>query len=123
LTKAFGGKGFLIKDEIYMFEAPYSRSSQRVLLSLDMSKPRNEKRGMPDKKRPDNDYAISWIRDFGKGRVFYCSIGHNNEIYSNPVMLRYYLAGIQWAIGDLKADATPSAKLNPKPAPALAPDD
>lgn len=62
-------------------------------------------------KRTDGDYAVSWVQGVGKGRVFYSSLGHNHEIYSNPHMLKHYLAGIQFACGDLKADVTPSAQL------------
>ena len=41
---------------------------------------------------------------WGKGRVFYCSIGHNHDMYWHPKVLRHYLAGIQWALGDLEVD-------------------
>ncbi|HUT23808.1 MAG TPA: ThuA domain-containing protein [Sumerlaeia bacterium] len=117
LNEAFGGKGFLIKDEIYQITGPYGRDTHRVLLSLDMTNPRN-----PDGKRTDGDNAISWIRTFGKGRVFYCSLGHNNEIFWDEAVLRHFLDGIQFAIGDLKADATPSAQLKKKAQPALTTD-
>ena len=117
LNKAFCGKGFLIKDEIYKIKDPYSRDNLRILLSLDMSNKRNKP------GRPDNDNAISWIRELGQGRVFYCSLGHNNQIFWNPAVLRHYLDGIQYALGDLKADATPSAKLSTKPQPALCPEE
>ena len=43
----------------------------------------------------------------GKGRIFYCSLGHNREVYWNPAVVRHYLAGIQYALGDLQVDATP----------------
>ena len=36
----------------------------------------------------------------GQRRVFLLFIGHNHEMYWNPLMLRHYLAGIQWALGD-----------------------
>ncbi len=99
---AFGGAGsFEITDEIYQFKEPYARNKQRVLLSLDMNK--TAKKG----GREDLDHAVSWIKNYGRGRVFYCSLGHREEIYWNPVILRHYLAGIQYAMGDLKADATP----------------
>ncbi len=118
LNKAFGGKGFLIKDEIYQLKAPYSRDNLRVLLSLDMSHgPTGGRKG----NRPDKDNAVAWIRQFGKGRAFYCSLGHNNQIFWNKAVLQHYLDGIQYALGDLEADATPSAKLKDKPKPALAP--
>jgi type 1 glutamine amidotransferase len=117
LLEAFGGKGFWVKDEMYKMRDPYSREKLRVLLSFDMSK-------LPDdtKGRPDKDNPIAWIHEVGKGREFYCSLGHQAHIFTDPVILKFYLDGIQYALGDLKADATPSAKLNPQPKPALAPE-
>ncbi len=104
INAAFEGKGFEITDEIYQFKAPYSRARQRVLLSLDMSK-------TPDKgKRPDKDYALSWVRRHGKGRVFYCAFGHYDHIFTDAKILRHWLAGIQYALGDLQADDTPTQK-------------
>jgi hypothetical protein len=60
-------------------------------------------------KRPDKDYAVSWVRDYGKGRVFYCTLGRAAATYWDPAVLRHCLAGIQFVIGDLKADASPRA--------------
>lgn len=37
---------------------------------------------------------------YGKGRVFYCAFGHRTEIWWNPTILRFYLDGIQFAVGD-----------------------
>ena len=105
LSAAFGGEGFEIKEEMYQFKDPYSREKLRVLLTIDLDKTAKRK-GM---KRKDNDYAVTWIRDYGKGRVFFCSLGHNNDIFWHPAILRHYLDGIQFALGDLEADATPSA--------------
>jgi type 1 glutamine amidotransferase len=107
LMKAFKGKGFKIKDEIYRTDPPlYSRDKQLVLMSLDMSDPttRNVK---DDFKPTDVDTGISWVKTCGKGRVFYCSLGHNNEIFWNPAILRHYLDGIQFAFGDYKVDTKP----------------
>lgn len=102
VNAAFGGEGFMIHDEIYQFaRGVYDRSRQRVLLSLDMAKTPN--RG----KREDQDYGISWIKAHGKGRVFYCALGHHQGIFMEPKVLQHYVAGLQYAIGDLKADATP----------------
>jgi hypothetical protein len=95
---AFKGQIFEVVDEIYQFKAPYSRDNLEVLLSLDMSKT------SPKGGRLDGDYAVSWIRLFEKGRVFYCSLGHDHEIFWNPLVLKHYLDGIQFAMGDLKAD-------------------
>jgi type 1 glutamine amidotransferase len=106
LTAVFQGKGFKINDEIYRTEPPlYSREKQLVLMSLDMSDPttRNVNGFIPT----DVDTGISWIKTWGKGRVFYCSLGHNDHIFWNPALLQYYLGGIQFALGDYKVDTTP----------------
>jgi type 1 glutamine amidotransferase/HEAT repeat protein len=116
LNRAFGGKGFLVRDEIYQFKDPYSRDRLRVLLSLDMSNGRN--RDVEGIKRDDGDFAISWMRGFGAGRVFYCSLGHNEEIFSDGAILSHMLDGIQYALGDLKVDAAPSGSLTGRQLPA-----
>ncbi len=117
LCKVFGGKGFLVHDEIYQFARIYTRDELRVLLSLDMAKTKDKG------KRKDKDNAVAWVKRHGAGRVFYCSLGHNPRIFQDPQLLRFYLDGIQYALGDLEADATPSATLDPQPVPALVPED
>lgn len=112
INAAFEGKGFDISDEIYTFKQAYSRDKLHILLSIDWPNS-NITQGM---NRDDNDYALAWIREYGKGRVFYCAFGHDDQIWWNPAILAHYLAGIQYALGDLKADATPSAKLTLEPA-------
>jgi type 1 glutamine amidotransferase len=103
-----GVDDFRLVEEIYQFkEEPYSRENLRILLHLDPD--RSDKvEGM---NRKDNDYPVAWVQKVGEGRVFYTSIGHNEHIYANPLMLKHYLAGIQFAVGDLQADTTPSAQL------------
>jgi len=117
LVRSFGGEGFLISDEIYQIKGPYSRDTHRVLLSLDMSNQRNHQ--VNGINREDGDFAISWIKPFGEGRVFYCSLGHNHEVLENEAILDHYLAGIRYALGDLEVDDTPSGTLSPIPRPAL----
>ena len=108
LTKLFPAEGFEYKDEFFRFSNPYSRSNLRILLSIDTSKsnlfaPPYDKR----KERADNDYAIAWVRSYGKGRVFYCSLAHGNQTFMNPQMLKFYLGGIQYVLGDLSAPDEP----------------
>jgi len=106
LCRAFGGKGFKLKDEIYQLKEPYTRADRRVLLSLDLSDPAT---GGVEKgvKRADKDFAVAWIKQDGQGRVFYCSLGHAGNVFQEAAVLQFYLDGIQWALGDLPADATP----------------
>lgn len=109
LLAAFNGQPFDVADEIYQFRAPYSRERLRVLLSLDAGAIDMSKKGI---KRQDKDFAVAWIREYGKGRVFYFSLGHRHEIFWNAPILRCYLDGIQYALGDLAADAKPSTNLS-----------
>jgi hypothetical protein len=107
LTAAFKGKGFKIRDEIYRTAAPYySRAEQLVLMSLDMTDPATRKQAEKDS---DMDTGISWIKTYEKGRVFYCSLGHNNDLTWDAALLQHYLAGIQFALGDYKVDTKPKA--------------
>jgi type 1 glutamine amidotransferase/HEAT repeat protein len=109
VNQAFHGHGFSIMDEIYQFrDEPYSRDALRVLFSLDTEKTDMTKKGI---KRTDGDFAVAWVRKYGEGRVFYCSLGHNEKTYWNPMVVQHYLDGIQFALGDLEADTTPSAQL------------
>ena len=105
LSSAFHGRDFMIVDEIYQFRDPYSRKRLKVLLSLDTDKTNMKKKNI---HRTDGDFAVAWISRHGKGRVFYSSLGHREEIYWNPHVMQFYLDGIQFALGDLDADATPS---------------
>jgi sugar phosphate isomerase/epimerase/type 1 glutamine amidotransferase len=114
LNAVFGGQGFEYYDEFFRFHDPYSRDRVRVLLSIDTQKTdldREPYRGR--KERADDDYALAWVRNFGRGRVFYCTIAHNPEVFQDPKMLRFYLGAVQFALGDLAAPTLPSAKLTP----------
>jgi type 1 glutamine amidotransferase len=117
LTVPFAGKEFVYQDEYFRFPiGPYSRDKLRVLLSIDVEKT-DMNQGRPCPKpcvRPDNDYAVSWIRSYGKGRVFFCILGHNPTLYMTPHLAEYFLRGIQFILGDLEADTTPSSKLTAK---------
>jgi len=105
LNEAFKGEGFKIKDEIYRQKLLKLRESCRVLLALDLDDPatKNAKGALES----DRDMPVSWARNYGKGRVFYCGLGHNNEVIFRPQILQHYLDGIQFALGDLKVDASP----------------
>jgi type 1 glutamine amidotransferase len=103
INAVFDGKPFKVKDEIYQFKDPYSRQNQRIITSLDMDDPDTKavKGGKPEKiERTDGDFGVTWVRKEGKGRVFYCSLGHNHAIFWDNRILQHYLAGIQYALGD-----------------------
>jgi uncharacterized protein len=101
LVKMFGGKSLEFKEEIYQFKDPYNSKAVHMLLRLDRA---GSDPGVQGVKRTDNDFGVAWARHWEKGRVFYCSLGHNHEMYWHPEVVRHYLAGIQWTMGDLKAE-------------------
>jgi type 1 glutamine amidotransferase len=67
-------------------------------------------------ERDDNDYAISWVRRYDKGRVFFANFGNGGEVFSDSRILEHFLAGIQFVLGDLEVDTTPSAKTGARTA-------
>ena len=114
LTAMFHGQEFEIRDETYTFQQDsFSRANVHVLTSIDYAKMSDEDKAKEPaaSARTDHDYALSYIRREGQGRVFYEAHGHSERIYAMKPMLEHLLAGIQYALGDLKADDTPSAKL------------
>ena len=102
LVAMFEGEPVEFKEEIYQFKDPYDSKKVEMLLRLDPAKSDKVK----GTKRKDNDYGVAWARHWGDGRVFYCSLGHNHEMFWNPKVLSHYLAGIQWAIGDYEVDVS-----------------
>jgi type 1 glutamine amidotransferase len=108
IVRAFDGKPFEYVDEFYRLAAPYSRDRVRVLLSIDpLATDMMQGRCYGQCLRDDNDYPVAWIRQHGKARVFYTSLGHNPDPFWDPRILAMFLAGTQYALGDLEADATP----------------
>ena len=115
ITKHFEGHDVLSYiDELYHFpqSGPYSREKLHVLMSINIAKtsPRPPMLAV----RPDNDYGLVWIRSYGNGRVFNCALGHSVLLFGTPTMAQLVLNGIQFVLGDLEADTTPSAKLSTK---------
>jgi type 1 glutamine amidotransferase len=111
LGAGFPGRFFSVRDEVYELQAPYSRQNLRILLSVDpfqTTAPKSSQEGKP--VRTDSDFGVSWVKRYGQGRVFYCALGHARETYWNPVIVRHFLDGIQFALGDLTGDTTPTAQ-------------
>jgi type 1 glutamine amidotransferase len=112
ITLPLEGRGFVYVDEFYHFPptGPYSREKLHILFSLDAQKTDLK----PWPIRPDNDYGLAWVKSYGKGRVFYSELGHTPTLFMTPALAEFILRGIQFALGDLDADTTPSAKLQSK---------
>jgi type 1 glutamine amidotransferase len=60
-------------------------------------------------------YPATWARKNGKGRVFYTSMGHREDVWTNPIFQQIVLGGIAWTLGNVEADVTPNiATVTPK---------
>jgi uncharacterized protein len=57
-------------------------------------------------RRPD--FPITWARRHGHGRVFYTSLGHREDVWTNPFFQAIALGGIAWAVGDASYDIKPN---------------
>ena len=110
LLAPFPKDGFDLRDEFFRPCDPYSRSRVRVLFSIDTDK--TDLSGKPA-EREDGDYAMAWVRNYGRGRVFYSTVAHNPYQFWDPVMLEFLLGATQFALGDLPAPTIPSARLCP----------
>jgi type 1 glutamine amidotransferase len=111
LTKMFNGQDFDVNDETYTFSVnSFSRKNVHVLTSINYDKMSFLDKLKESNPRPDHDFGLSWIKKDGQGRVFYMALGHDEQIYSMKPMLEHLLAGMQYVLGDLKADDSPSQK-------------
>src|SRR4051812_33675774 len=48
-------------------------------------------------------YPSTWARLHGKGRVFYTSMGHREDVWTNPGFQDILFGGIGWATGNIEA--------------------
>ena len=113
LTAMFPARGYEIVDETYTFaQESFSRKRVHVLTSINYGKMSAEDKAKEpaSTRRTDGDYALSYIQRVGNGRVFYEAHGHDEKIYYSRPFVAHMLAGIQYALGDLKADDSPSEK-------------
>jgi sugar phosphate isomerase/epimerase/type 1 glutamine amidotransferase len=114
VNRAFAGKGFQASDEVFQFTEPYTRDKLRILLGIDTDlTDMSEHRRILPERRADLDIAISWVRRYGRGKVFYTSFGHNAHLSWNPGIMGHYFDGIRFASNLLDAPYTPSGRLTP----------
>ncbi len=102
ITKQFP-PSFVINDEIYQYKN-YSRENLHVLLRLDPAKLDLKN---PRVHRTDGDFAVAWVKKYGKGRVFATTLGHKEEVYDRPDIQQMYREAIKWTMGLSETDTTP----------------
>ena len=84
-----------VHDEIYIMKS-FERARVSGVLGLDKH---------PNEKKP-GDYPVAWCRNFGKGKIFYTSLGHREDVWENPIYQKHILGGIKWALGLSKHKVT-----------------
>jgi len=90
------GTSYTVFDEIYLMKSFQSNGVHR-LLNLDKH---------PNTKAP-GDYPIAWCKTVGKGKVFYTSLGHREDVWTSDKYQDHILGGIRWALGLEKGDSEP----------------
>jgi len=93
-------------DEHYQLKE-FSRDRVRVLAHLDAAKLDLTR---PLVHRTDGDFPVAWAHTYGKGRVFYSTLGHPVESWDDPVLQQMYYDALRWAMGLVPGDAAPARK-------------
>jgi uncharacterized protein len=101
-------KAFVKYDEIYQ-PKEWSRSKVNVLLSLDSSK--LDYTNNPRIHRMDHDFPVAWSKLYGKGRVFYSTLGHTEESWEDPDIRKMYFEAIKWSLGMTEGSTTSHDRL------------
>lgn len=96
------GDEFQIKDEIYQYKN-WQPEKVRVLMSLNMAKCKT--------KKPYH-VPVSWVKQYGEGRVFYTNLGHNTETWTNKQFIDSLQGGIKWVMRLEEGDATPNPEVS-----------
>jgi type 1 glutamine amidotransferase len=96
-----GVKDFELHEEWYSLKnfAP----DLHVILVQDTQGMRNF-----DYQRPN--FPATWARMHGKGRVFYTSMGHRDDVWQNPTFQAILLGALSWTLGQVDADVPPNLK-------------
>jgi type 1 glutamine amidotransferase len=102
----------VFNDEHYQLKE-FSRDKVRVLAHLD---PGTLDLHRPLVHRTDADFPVAWAKAYGKGRVFYSTLGHAAEAWDNPAVRQMYFEAVKWALRLVDGDATPRPRASPSPA-------
>jgi len=114
------GTSVTIDEEFYLFKN-YDPKQVRLLLAMPYQPYATD--------QPRGDYPVSWIKMYGKGRVFYTSLGHRDDVllpdatigdqeykvrYNQAAVAKtvqkHILNGVRWALGLTQADVTPQVR-------------
>lgn len=103
------GESFRMVEEIYQHRN-FSRENVRVLMTLDTRSVDLKAAGV---NRTDGDFALTWCRRYGNGRVFYTALGHFDETWLDARFQQVLEGALLWLTGEVDADAAPRAAVSP----------
>ncbi len=105
-ASGFGTGSFQINDEWYAQK--YIGDDLHVILV-------QKTEGMKGKEYERPSFPETWARMQGKGRVFYTSMGHREDVWENPKYQGLLLGALGWATGKIEYDVTPNImKVTPE---------
>ncbi|NLX96162.1 MAG: ThuA domain-containing protein [Rhodopirellula sp.] len=106
------GDSFELLEEWYAFDK--FADDLHVILVQDTTKMKTE--NPSDKRLYDRPpYPATWARMHGKGRVFYTSLGHREDVWTSPIFEQIVAGGFSWVMGNADADITPNIdRVTPK---------
>jgi type 1 glutamine amidotransferase len=84
----------VVNDEHYQLK-DFSRQQMQVLARLDQTKLDLK---APLVHRTDGDFPVAWTKTYGKGRVFYATLGHARELWDTPWLQKIYFEALKWAM-------------------------
>src|SRR6478735_5620452 len=85
---------FAVTDEHYQLK-DISRDKIHVLARLDASKLDLK---APLVHRTDRDFVAAYTKTYGKGRVFYSTLGHPRELWDEPWLQTMYFEALKWSM-------------------------
>ena len=100
-AKLFGSDPFRITDEWY--------GLKNLAKDMHVIFVQNTK-GMQGKDYARPSYPETWARLHDKGRVFYTSMGHREDVWENEKYQKLLVEALRWITGQIQADASPNVE-------------
>jgi type 1 glutamine amidotransferase len=119
-TKSFPGledlQDFNMHEEWYNL---YNLAPDMHVILIQDTASMPEKNGQREKDYQRPPYPATWAKKFGNGRVFYTSMGHREDVWTNPTFQKVTLAGLNWAAGNTQFEPSPNMQqVAPQPTAA-----
>jgi type 1 glutamine amidotransferase len=121
-TKNFPGlediQPFTFQEEWYSL---YNLAPDMQVILVQDTNTMPAKNGQREKDYQRPPYPATWAKKYGNGRVFYTSMGHREDVWTNPIFQKVVIAGLNWAAGNTKFEPSPNMQqVAPQPTAAAA---